>query len=263
VPEHKTEVASVPLNLLIIDPRVQRPIDKRKADKMAADLNLDAIGLICVSRREGGSYSIIDGQHRVDALRTSGFVNEPVECEVYHGLTLAEEAAMFRLRNNRTSVQKIDLFKVRVTEGDATAVAISDMLHRLGWTVGTDSTDGYFAAIGALETVWNLDPTGQPPAAERAIAAITTAWGHDRSGVHQFIVGGLGSVFARYGAEIDSGGLIDRLAKFPGGAANLVGKARGLRELRGGTGPAAVAELVVMEYNRHRKTRALRPWRAE
>jgi hypothetical protein len=234
VPEHKTEVASVPLNLLIIDPRVQRPIDKRKADKMAADLNLDAIGLICVSRRE-----------------------------VYHGLTLAEEAAMFRLRNNRTSVQKIDLFKVRVTEGDATAVAISDMLHRLGWTVGTDSTDGYFAAIGALETVWNLDPTGQPPAAERAIAAITTAWGHDRSGVHQFIVGGLGSVFARYGAEIDSGGLIDRLAKFPGGAANLVGKARGLRELRGGTGPAAVAELVVMEYNRHRKTRALRPWRAE
>lgn len=260
---HKPEVTTVPLNLLIIDSTVQRPLDKRKADKMAAEMNLDAIGLICVSRRTNGTYAIIDGQHRVDALRTCGFVAEPVSCEVYHRLTLADEAAMFRLRNNRVAVQKIDLFRVRVIEGDKVANAINDMVARLGWHIQPHGNDGDFAAVHALETVWNLDPDGNPPAAERALAAITAAWGHNPDGVHRAIFGGVGAIFARYGTEVDSGDLIDRLAKFPGAPNNLLGKARGLRDLIGGTLPSAVAEIVVEEYNRRRKTRALRPWRAQ
>lgn len=260
---HKPEVAAVPLNLLVIDPQVQRPLDKRKADKIAADLNLDAIGLICVSHRSNGSYSIIDGQHRVDALRTVGFVHDPVECEIYRGLSLADEAAMFRLRNNRVAVQRVDLFRVRVIEGDKTATAISDMLTRLGWTVRIAKTSGSFAAVFALEKAWMLDPDGNPPAAERAIATVTAAWGHDPSGVDQSIVGGLGALYARYGTEIDSGDVIERLARFAGGPNALIGKARGLRDLIGGKLTSCVAEIVVEEYNRRRKTRALRPWRAE
>jgi hypothetical protein len=263
VPEHKPEVAAVPLNLLIVDPVVQRPLDKRKADKIAADLNLDAVGLICVSRRANGSYSIIDGQHRVDALRTVGFTTDSVDCEVYDGLTLAAEAAMFRLRNNRSSVQKIDLFRVRVVEGDPTAVAINDMLARLGWTVRIGKSDGDLAAVDALERAWNLDPDGQPPAAERTIAAVTAAWGHNAAGVDRAIIGGVAAVFARYGPDVSTGDLIDRLARYAGGPNNLVGNGRGLSGLLGCTVPIAVAEIVVNEYNRRRKTRALPPWRAQ
>lgn len=260
---HKPEVAQVPLNLLIIDPAVQRPLDKKKADKIAAELNLDAIGLICVSRRDSGAYSVIDGQHRAEALRTAGFVTDSVECEIFHGLTLADEAAMFRLRNNRTAVQKVDLFRVRVIEGDAVAVAINDMLARHGWQVGLSSKDGWIGAIEALESVWLADPNGNPPAAERAIVSISAAWGHGAAGVDRSIVAGLGALYVRYGADANSGDIVERLAKMPGGPKHLIGRARGLRDFIGGRMSSAVAEIVVEEYNRRRKTLGLRPWRAE
>lgn len=261
---HKPEVGAVPLNLLIIDSQVQRPLDKKKADKIAAELNLDAIGMICVSRRINGSYAIIDGQHRVDAMRTFGFNTEPIQCEIYDALSLADEAAMFRLRNNRAAVSRVDLFRVRVVEGDPTATAINDMLARHGWTVRSQGKqDRAFAAIATLEHVWSLDPHGTPPAAERAVSTITAAWGHNSAGVDTAIVGGLGALYARYGTQVESGDVIERLARYAGGPNALIGKARGLRESLGGKVSSCLAEIVVEEYNRRRKTRALRPWRAE
>lgn len=260
---HKREVAQVPLDQLIIDLAVQRPLEKSKSDRIAADLNLNAIGLICVSRRDNGSYSIIDGQHRVDALRTAGFDADPVDCEVFHGLTLADEAAMFRLRNNRTAVQKVDLFRVRVIEGEPVAIAVHHMLAGLGWTVQMGSASGTFAAIDALERVWTADPDGHPPAAERAIYTLTESWGHDVTAADRNIVGGLGALYLRYGFTIEASDVIERLAKFAGGPRALVGRARGLSDLIGGRVSSAVAEIVVEEYNRRRKSRAVRPWRAE
>lgn len=260
---NKREVGQVPLNLLFVDLAVQRPLEKVKADKIAAGLNLDAIGLICVSRRDSGGYSIVDGQHRVEALRTVGFGDAAVDCEIFHGLTLADEAAMFRLRNNRSAVQKVDLFRVRVIEGDETAVAIHHMLAGYGWTVQLGSKDGYFAAIDAIERIWRQDPDGHPPSADRTVDTITAAWGIDPSGVDGNIVAGLGAFYLRYRFEVEASDVIDRLAKFPGGARGLVGKARGLRDLLRCRVSSAVAEIVVEEYNRRRKTRAVKPWRSE
>jgi hypothetical protein len=259
---HKPEIVGVPLNLLIIDSRVQRPLDQRKADKIAADLNLDAIGLICLSHRDDGAYSIIDGQHRVAGLRIAGFADDAVDCEVFRGLTLADEAAMFRLRNNRSAVQRVDLFRVRVIEGDPDATAVHDLLARHGWTVEINTADGKIAAIAALEHVYSLDKTGDPTAAERTIVTITAAWGHASSGVEAPIIAGLGALYLRYADAVESASVIDRLGRYPGGAKALVGKAKGLRELIGGKVGSAVAEIVVEEYNRRRRTSGLPPWRA-
>jgi hypothetical protein len=259
----KREVGQVPLDQLIIDLAVQRPLDSKKSNAIAEALNLDAIGLICVSRRDSGTYSIIDGQHRVDALRIAGFTTDPVDCEIFDGLTLPDEAAMFRLRNNRSAVQKVDLFRVRVIEGDPTAVAIHHLLAKYGWTVSLGSHRGSFGAIGAIERVWLDDPDGKPCAAERTIDTVTTAWGDDSSSVDRNIIAGVGAMYLRYGFDIEVSDVIERLGKFPGGARALVGRARGLKDLIGGRLSSAVAEIVIEEYNRRRKTRGLPSWRSQ
>lgn len=265
---HKPEVREVPLNQLVVDLRVQRPLDTRRANKIAAELNLDAIGLICTSHRDDGTYSIIDGQHRTEALRINGFTGELVQCEVYQGLTLADEAAMFRLRNNTAKPQYLDKFRVRIIEGDPEALAVMDILDRYGWALlnqhatGGHRPEGRFAAVQALERAYAADRDSDPTAAERVIATVTAAWGHESDGVDGRLIDGLGRVYLRYGSAINSTEMISRLRKYPGGPGALVGRARGLKELLGVTGSQAFAELFVELYNRQRKTRALPSWRS-
>lgn len=262
---HKPEVREVPLNQLSVDLRVQRPLDTRRANKIAAEMNLDAVGLVCVSHRDDGMYSVIDGQHRTEALRINGFTNELVQCEVYQGLTLADEAAMFRLRNNTTKPQYLDKFRVRIIEGDPEALAIMAILDQYDWALvnqpGSDAA-GRFAAVQALERAYAADRDSEPTAAERVIATVTSAWGHDADGVDGRLIDGLGRVYVRYGSAVNGTEMISRLRKYPGGPGALIGRARGLRDLLGVTGPNAFAELFVELYNRQRKTRALPSWRS-
>ncbi len=254
----KSETKDVPLDLLKVDPRVQRPENHRRVLRIAAELNLDALGLVCVSHRDDGDYYLIDGQHRIAALRVAGPPARPVACEVFTGLNMAEEAAMFRLRNNTAKVGYLDRFLVRVVEGDPRATDVEQTLKRHGWTINPNNQNGSFTAVAAYEKIHRLDAV----AAERAIAAITRAWGHDRNGADFRIVEGIGLVYARYGDAVNTDDLTNRLAKFPGGASALLGKARGLHNLRGGVVPQAVADLVVELYNTRRKTKGLTPWLA-
>lgn len=261
---HKAEVRHIPLSHLVVDLQVQRPLDARRANKIAADLNRDAIGMICVSARDDGTYSIIDGQHRAEALRINGLTSEAVACEVFEGLSLADEAAMFRLRNNTIKPQQIDKFRVRLVEGDPDALAVMAILRTHGWALlgQAGPAGGRFFAVLSLERIYLADKLSKPTAAERTIATVTAAWGHDADAADGRLVDGLGRVYLRYGAAMDSGELIDRLRKFPGGAGSLIGKARGLKDLMGGTTGTAFAEIFVELYNKNRRTKALPPWRS-
>lgn len=259
---HKPELKQLPVSTLQVDPRIQRPLDRRRVVKIATELNRDALGVITVSRRLNGEHIVIDGQHRTEAVRTAGYGGGNIQCRIFTGLTLAEEAEMFRLLNNTAKPQYLDTFRVRVIEGDPTAVASADILDRHGWKVGGNSGhDGYFNAMQAFERVYAADRDTQPNPAEQAIATITAAWGHTGSAADGRVFEGIGQMYLRYGAAVDTNELINRLAKYPGGPGALLGKARGLRELIGCRLASAVAEICVELYNQRRKTRALPPWR--
>lgn len=255
----KSEIKVLPVSCLIADTMVQRAhIRQGDVNKIADNLDMDAIGIIFVSRRDNGTYHVIDGLHRVSALRLAGGENEVVTCRVFAGLTLAEEARMFRLLNTSTKPQTIDLFRVRVVEGEPNAVGITGMLEKHGWRVADTAGDGAFSAVASIERIWRQDKT----AAEHAVVTLTRAWGHSPMNLDGRILEGVGLLYLRYGSAIDASDLTDRLARFPGGAGALLGKARGLRELLNVTVPRALAEIVVELYNARRKTRALPPWRA-
>jgi hypothetical protein len=152
----------------------------------------------------------------------------------------------------------IDLFRVRLVEGDPTALAINDLLDRHGWKPAASTGTGNFGAVQTVERIY----LSEPAAAERAIATLTRAWGHDPNGADGRVFEGLGLLFLRYGDAVDVEALVEKLSKYPGGPGRLLGAARGLREMVGSTVSRSVAEIVVGLYNQRRRTKALAPWRA-
>jgi len=254
---HSPDLRPLAVSSLIVDPDVQRTLDTRRVNAIAESLNMDALGIITVSRRKNGSYHIVDGQHRVAAVRLAGGDDEKVMCRVFEKLSLADEAVMFRLLNNTAKPMAVDLFRVRVVEGDPDAVRIVDIAREYGWKIAQQTHGGAIAAVAALERVYLRDPD----ALSKALGVITRAWGHEPPANDGRIIEGVGLVFARYGAAIEVADLAPRLSSFAGGPGALLGKAKGLRDMIGGTQTNAVAEVVVETYNRARRTRALPPWR--
>jgi hypothetical protein len=254
----KPDLRPLAVSTLVVDPDVQRGLDIRRVNKIAEALDLDALGVVTVSHRANGNYHIVDGQHRVSAVKLAGGETEKILCRIFSGLSIEDEARLFRLLNNTAKPQALDLFRVRVIEGDPVAVDIDRIISAHGWKVMFSAHGGAFGAVAAAERIHRLDPA----ALDKAVATLTRAWGHDDTAtVDGRLVEGVGLVYARYGIAVEASELTDRLAR-SGTPAALLGKARTFRDTIGGTVTRAVAEIVVEMYNVRRKTKALPSWRA-
>lgn len=252
----QSEIRQLATEMLIVDPAIQRSLDRRRVAKMVADYDAEAVGVLTVSRRTNGSYHIVDGQHRHAAARLALGESAELACRVFTGLSTEDEARLFRLLNNTAKPQAIDLFRVRVIEGDPAATDIDRMIRNAGWDIKIASDPHAFSAVAAADRVYKADPC----ALEKSITTISKAWGHDEADGRVFE--GIGLLFARYGEAIELTALAERLSVFPGGQRALLGKARGLADLMSVPVVKAVAEVVVEVYNARRKTKALPAWRS-
>jgi hypothetical protein len=263
-----TEIMWLPLDRLFVDRSMdlQRPYDERRAQSIADRLDLDVLGVIEVSERPGGRYHIMEGQHRVGALRLAGFTNELVECKVHRGLSPSKEAADFNGLNDFRAPRAFDRFLVRVTQGDPVAIGVDSILMEFGWRLVSGDAEGCFAAVDKAEKVYvghgTTNKERGPENFRATMGTLTQAWGRKPINANGYIVAGLGLFYARYGDQIDRPSLVKRLAQFPGGADNYLGKARGIREFRSGTLSICVAELTTTVYNKRRGAASkLEDWR--
>ena len=254
----------VTLPELSIDPRVQRRegVQQGRAEKIAATLNPDALGAITISARADGSMVVLDGAHRTEACRIAGH-REPLHALVYTGLTIQQEAALFALLNDFKQPSFVSRMMASVVAGDKDAAFIVSTVERHGWQVGFSSENGTFAALAAAERVYRnaagaLAKGPHPDVLDRTMAVITAAWRHDRESAHQMLVLGVGQVIGRFGDAVDLQAMGDRLAQERPNI--IIGKARALQSMQGGTVPAALAKGVVGIYNHRRRTNLLPEW---
>lgn len=270
--ENKHQLTSsikfIPLREMFVDYTYQRPLRPLQVDRLKRDLDLGAIGVLCLSDRGNGTYAILDGQHRQQALMESGFEQEGMDCEVFKGLTIDEEARIFRERNTRQVVQVIELFKARVAEKQPKALAMLAILSKYGWVPSTnavtriDSAVGHLKAINTFEKVYDLDPLADPNPAERTLYVLTKAWGHASYGVTATLFEGVGMFLKRHGDAVNLDDLAERLAKTENGPAGVIGSARTLKAMHGSSTANAIAEVVTGAYNRGRRTTQVAPWRS-
>jgi hypothetical protein len=250
------EMAEVKVGDLWVDPNVQRSLQKARVEKMAGNFRADALGVLTTSYRSAKREHIIDGQHRYRAAEAAGYAGV-IQVQRYKGLTIPEEAALFRLLNASQKVSRIDQFLIACVEQDANAVRLAGFLAAHGWSIGPSALEGRLSAIGSLERVYALNAS----AADAALAVLTAAYGHRPAAVQGSLIEGLGRMLAKYADyNVDLNDLAKRLAGVPGGPDGLVGNARGQQLTRTGNLSHQVARVITGLYNQRRRTSALPEW---
>jgi len=258
------KIEAIRVDHLTVDRRVQRTIDTGRARSIAAELDFAALGTLIVSHREDGTYHVVDGQTRVAALKEAGHGEYEADCKVFTGLTLAEEARLFRLYNNTKTVKPTTKFIIRVVEGEAKAVAMNQVLERNGWKVTGAVSRGHFSAVSALEWVYEgakIYESGNLDACETVVNVLTVAFGMNENGVRAELIKGLGLVVLRYGDELDLRKLATDLSTHDGGPLGVIGDARQMRRLRSANIADAMAEVLVGMVNKGRRTKRIPEWR--
>lgn len=240
---------------LWVDPNVQRVLKKARVASIAASFRPDALGVLTTSYRSPKRIHVIDGQHRYRASEAASYTGVIMTME-YRGLTVPEEAALFRLLNTTEKVSRIDQFLIACVEQDDAAVRLAGYLSDHGWSVAGSAAEGRLSAIGSLERVYALAPA----AADATLAVLTKAYGHRPAAVQGSLLEGVGRMLARYGTDVDLDDLAKRLASVPGGPDGLVGNARGQQLTRTGNLSTQVARVIVNLYNQRRRTTCLPEW---
>lgn len=246
----------------MVDPSVQRPLDSVRAAGIAGDFDPESLGVLHISQRADGKYHVIDGQHRWAAASLAKHT-EPLNVILWRGLTRAQEASMFRRLNNTRAPQPLDKFRVRIVEGEPVACKLAGILRKHGWAISKASSEGCFYAVAALERVYLAKDGGDEETVDTLIRLATAAWGHNSNGMRAEIVSGMGVLLRRH-PHLDFLKLSTELAKHDGGPLGLIGRARQLRDLRGGRVSDAMAEILVNEHNKRRHgVNRLPEWGAE
>lgn len=262
------EILQIPVGELEMDRRVQRQgLNMSKVRHIVKHYNEQAIGMVTVSWRSNDAKIIVDGQHRWEAKRIVTDNLGSMKADVWHGLTLAQEAQMFLDLNETTQPPVIDKFRVRLnTDGESGDIArdIQELVGAYGWTVSRVPANGNINCIRVVERLYALSKKleAQPNLVQAAVLVITRAWGNDRHGTQGAFIEGIGRMFAEYGSQLDIDHLINVVKTQEGGPQSLLGKAQQLAAIRKSKVSMAVAELLVGDYNKGRRSRVLTVWRA-
>lgn len=252
--ERVARTKQVPLNEMRVNPLAQRELNEARVDNLVANLDLEQIGTPTVSFRDG-HYWVIDGQHRIEALRRFGFTTETIECKVYEGLTSEQEAEMFLKLNDVLAVHALPKFRAAVHAGRPMQSDVDRIVRSLGLVVTRDNQPGAIGAVGTLERVYKRSG---PKVLARSLAIVRDAFGD--AGLEAPVIDGIGHLCARYNGELDEKVTVERLAKAHGGVNGLLNKAETIRRQTGNAKALCVAAAAVETINAGRGGKKLPGW---
>lgn len=244
----------VPVALMRTSPLAQRELNHARVDKIAANFDPEQLGMPTVNKR-GGSFFIIDGQHRIEAMRAVGWGDQQIQCQVYEGLSESEEAERFLKLNDVLAVSAYARFKIGVHAGRHRECDIDRIVRANDCTVSNDHTDG---AIGAVGTLGRIYDQGGPEVLGRTIRIVRDSYG--TPGLEAVVLAGIGLLCSRYNGELEDQLAVAKLRGVRAGVNGLLGKAEVIRKQTGLTKSHAVAAAAVEIINAGRGGSKLPSW---
>jgi hypothetical protein len=252
--ERETRLRWVSIDKMRVSPMAQREIRQARVDRIVASFDLEQIGTPTVNERDGHFY-IIDGQHRIEALRELGWGDQQVQCWTYAGLSEEDEAEKFLKLNDTLAVGAFSKFKVGVHAGREAESDIDRIVRAADLRVSQDMRNGAVRAVGTLRRIYNRDGAA---ILARTLRICRDAYGDP--GLEAPVLGGIGLLCGRYNGEIDDAAAVTKLAKAHGGVNGLLGKAENMRRQTGNPRNHCVAASAVELINSGRGGKKLPSW---
>jgi predicted RNA binding protein YcfA (HicA-like mRNA interferase family) len=258
---------------LIVDHRYQRPLKPQWARYLLDHWQDNLLGVLTVSERdkdcdfaEGGSLSLLEGQHRVATLIARGEGARKLPCIVMKGLTLQQEADVYIGRNTVNQQTQLALYHAKLAALDPLARSVHRIVEETYHIkIGPRTKDDVISFHG-ISTLFRLQQWG-------ILRATLEVWDESwRDGsarpeaLRASILTAIGAVLKFYGKQVDVRYLIKKLSTTD--PQQLVSVANA-RTSRGGAvmaGPPAtwiaVAEMIRERYNHGKQTGKLPPFEA-
>jgi len=244
---HISKMSSiVKVSDLTIDYTYQRQPIMKKVNKIAKNFDSDILGVIICSMREDGSIAVIDGSHRVHALRMKGLNDSTVNALVYFSLTIQEEAKIFAMLNQEhTKPNTTDIFKAGIVSGDEETIAINKILNSLGLIIGVGPGDNKVRAISTIRRVYR---NAGEKVLRDTLYTIKSAYGDSSSTMRDVLISAVAIVYNRYGAKVEVSRMITTLQKF-GNPNTLIANAKSIGVNASSVTASALPFVIVNAYN--------------
>ena len=252
--ERAARLKWVPIPKMKVSPVAQRELNQARVDRLAANFDLEQLGTPTVNER-GGAFYVIDGQHRVEALKQIGYGDQQVQCWCYVDLTDEQMADRFDRLNDTLAVHAFDKFRVRVTAARPDETDIDRIVRAQGLVVSRDRIPGAVGAVGTLSRVYSR---AGGETLGRTLRIIRDAYGD--SGLEAPVIDGIGHLCQRYNGDLDDSAAVLKLGKANGGVNGLLNKAEVLRRSTGNFKSHCVAAAAVEIINSGKGGKKLPSW---
>lgn len=246
-------VERLAIEVLFADHDYQRPVAWPFVRKTASIFDERLVGTIDVSDR-GGSYAILDGQLRFEAMKLVGKTS--VWCSIYEGFDKQSEARFFLHKNrDRKAIHPYYTFKARVAAGDEAAIAIQKIVKRHGYKLAVGAsrpgtpTENNIVAITALEEAHARHSETRAECLDPALAVLAKTTRGLEQGQNASLIRGLARFFGAYDDEELVPEILEQVLteRSPG---FMLGRARERGRENRSTTEHYMAKTIVDEYNR-------------
>lgn len=224
----------------------QRRYNKAQAEDYAQNLDFDKLGIPIVNQRDG-TYWILDGQHRIAALKMFFAPNDPgqIDCEVYEQLSDAEMAEIFLGRDNRRAISIFEKFQVACTAERSRECDVRRTVETQGLRISRQKEDGCIGAVSALMKVYDRSDGAL---LGRVLRVLRDAFDSSADAFDGALIDATGMVFHRYNGKVDERQLIEQLSSTR--VATLFQRAEDKRSRTGNLKVPCMAAVLVDLYNK-------------
>lgn len=243
-------ITTVKLGELRVSSAAQREFNDGWGDYLEENFNLDLVGMLTVSYRDG-VYWVVDGQHRTHGLiswakREFGeeWSEWTVHVNCHYSLTERAEAALFLSFNKRRNLTAYDVFRVGVTADLPVPTDIDRVVRSLGLRVEKSKKPNTVSAVGALDKIYRM---GDAVLLSVTLMTIREAWAG--TGFDSEAMQGVALFINRYEGRYDAARLVKKLSALPNGSRGLKQRALVLKDSHGSTVVIAHAAAVTDAYN--------------
>lgn len=237
----------------------QRQLGKHRVTRIvAAGFDPELMGYPVVSERDG-HFWILDGQARIAALKEwlGDWKGQMVQCRVFVGLTVEQEAEIFLELNNFTQVPSFAKFKNAVTAGRPVETDINRIVLANHLVVSRETTRD--DSIGCVSTLNRVYRRSGPEIFGRTLRVVRDSYG--KPGMESQVIDGVGLLCQRYNGQIEESDAIVKLASVRGGVNGLLGRAQTIRKATAAPLNESIAAAAVDVINAGRANgKKLKPW---